>query len=250
METFHTLRSNNANLAAVWHSANGPGAPVVIFHHGFSGTKVEAHRIFVKCARQLTENGFDAFRFDFFGSGDSDGDLSDATLSIWIQNALDAAAYVTSKGKKQIVFLGFSIGAFVAAAAAARIAPLGLALWAPIFHPLKRILRESALIDQARKSGFADYQGEIVKYKLVEDAARFTIPNMYVGYKNPICIIHGTADESARLWESTRFAKLYRAQGANVESHAVKGANHSFDRHDWEDEVIRHTLRWMLQLPR
>ena len=47
--------------------------PAVVFFHGFTGTKVEPHRIFVKTARELAAIGFYALRFDFRGSGDSEG---------------------------------------------------------------------------------------------------------------------------------------------------------------------------------
>ena len=43
--------------------------PAVVFFHGFTGTKVEPHRIFVKTARELSAIGFYALRFDFRGSG-------------------------------------------------------------------------------------------------------------------------------------------------------------------------------------
>lgn len=246
MERFHAFTSGQSKIAAVWHESSRHDAPIVIFHHGFGGTKVESHRMFVKCARQLAEKGFDSFRFDFFGSGDSDGSLTDATLSQWIQNSRDAVSYVKSKGKKKICLLGFSMGGFVAAAAAGKPAhPFALILWAPIFHPLKRILREKKLITQARATGTADYGGELVGVTLVEDAARFKIPEIFQGYANPVCILHGSQDESAPPAEAKQFAKFYRKENASVHLHAILGANHHFERHDWEAELLGQTLHWL-----
>jgi alpha/beta superfamily hydrolase len=48
--------------------------------HGFTGSKIEAHRFFVKLARSLSDSGFIILRFDFRCSGDSDGEFEDITL--------------------------------------------------------------------------------------------------------------------------------------------------------------------------
>lgn len=247
MEQPEMLLWKKTKLWGVWHQSSNSDAPIVIFHHGFGGNKTEAHRIFVKCARELAEKGLNTFRFDFYGSGDSEGSLTDATLSVWIENALEAVSFVKSKKPGKIFLLGFSLGAFVAAAIAPKVLPEGLVLWAPIFHPLKRILREKTLMKEARISGFADYQGEVVKYTLVEDAASFKIPAVFQGYHGPVCLIHGDDDPSARPVESKKFARFYRGEGCDVALHTIPGANHTFDRHDWEAEVLALTLQWILQ---
>jgi hypothetical protein len=246
MEKPLVFTSKKAKLSAVWHQSSNPDGPVIVFHHGFGGAKIEAHRIFVKCARKLAEKGFDSLRFDFYGAGDSEGDLMDATFSTWIENSLEAITYIRSKRKSKVFLLGFSLGAFVAAAAAGRILPAGLVLWAPIFHPLKRILREKELMGQAREDGFADYQGELVNYTLVEDAAAFRIPSIFEGYRGPVCLVHGSQDTSALPGESKQYARFYRNRGCEVEHHTIKDANHSFDRHDWETQVLDHTVRWIV----
>src|SRR5437870_11378067 len=68
MEEPHVFLHGGHRLFGVWHHADPPDAPIVIFHHGFTATKSEHHRIFVKQARRLAGEGFDSFRFDFYGS--------------------------------------------------------------------------------------------------------------------------------------------------------------------------------------
>ena len=55
--------------------------PVVIICHGFIGSKVGQHRIFVKTARELCRAGFAVLRFDYSGCGESTGEYRDTRLS-------------------------------------------------------------------------------------------------------------------------------------------------------------------------
>ena len=58
----------------------------VLMCHGFTSDKVENKRLFVETARAFAREGFVAFRFDFFGSGDSAGEFSESRLTTNIQN--------------------------------------------------------------------------------------------------------------------------------------------------------------------
>lgn len=243
-EESHSFISNRSRLFAVWHRSK-PDAPVVLFHHGFNGNKTEAHRIFVKLARRLAEQGIDSFRFDFFGSGDSEGELRDATLTAWMENSLDAVAYLKKQGAKKIFLLGFSFGAFVAAATAPKINPEGLILWAPIFHPFERMLKEKDMLSEAKKLGYANLQGEEIGMSLMEDASRLSVPELFKAYRGDILLIHGSDDASALPAESERYKAFYQSGAKKIDLHWIPGANHSFDRPDWEKEVLSITAAWI-----
>ena len=92
--------------------------PAVVLFHGFTGTKVERHRIFVKAAEALAREGIAALRFDFRGSGDSEGDFEDMTLPGEISDArvsLDYVSGVPGVDGNNIGILGLSMGGAVAA---------------------------------------------------------------------------------------------------------------------------------------
>lgn len=44
--------------------------------HGFTGNKTETHFLYTRLARQLATQGIAALRFDFAGSGDSQGEFA------------------------------------------------------------------------------------------------------------------------------------------------------------------------------
>ncbi|MFA0780897.1 MAG: hypothetical protein RJAPGHWK_002418, partial [Candidatus Fervidibacter sp.] len=56
-------------------SDTGKKVPAVAMCHGFTGNRIEAHRLFVKAARHFVQHGIAVLRFDFRGSGESEGDF-------------------------------------------------------------------------------------------------------------------------------------------------------------------------------
>lgn len=244
-EEAHYFKSGGANLLGIWRRTGQTGVPVVLFHHGFTGNKCEAHRIFVKLARRFAAEGIESFRFDFFGSGDSEGEIKNVTLTMWLQNSMDAVDYLRQNGANRIVLLGFSFGAFVAAATAAKIEPEGLILWAPIFHPFERMMREKELLAQAKDMGYANLGGEELGVSLMEDAAGLQIPKIFKTYSGNVLLVHGSEDASALPAESERFKAFYRPSAKKIDLEWIQGANHSFDRPDWEKRVIAITASWV-----
>ena len=92
--------SNGAQLVGVHHKVDSD--KIVIMCHGFTGNKVEDKRLYVESARDLASRGFNALRFDFYGSGDSEGDFEDTLMSINIANLKDAIAWASERGFEHI----------------------------------------------------------------------------------------------------------------------------------------------------
>ena len=92
------IESRNLTLRGMLHIPdNAPGkVPVVCIFHGFTGTKVEPHFIFVKLSRRLEKTGIASLRFDFGGSGESDGDFEDMTILTELDDAKAILDYAKS----------------------------------------------------------------------------------------------------------------------------------------------------------
>ena len=96
---------------------------------------VNAHRSMRHLATKLSQAGFHTLRFDYFGTGDSAGDLIDADLTGWEGDAESAIEGLKDiAGAPRVTLVGMRIGATVAARAAARLADEieALVLWDPI----------------------------------------------------------------------------------------------------------------------
>lgn len=113
-------KSSHARAALICY----PWGPEYIF----------AHRALRYLARQLAGRGYNVLRFDYYGTGDSAGEDSEARLSGWREDI--AAAIGELKDfcdAKAVVLIGLRLGASLAAqvAASSRKDVAALVLWDP-----------------------------------------------------------------------------------------------------------------------
>src|SRR5437867_3887650 len=138
MVTPVTFECKGQQIVGMLHLPEGRGRfPAALLLHGFTGTKTEVHRMFVKLSRALADHGVASLRFDFRGSGDSAGDFEDMTIRSEIADALEAMTFLARHRQvntRRLAVVGLSMGAAVAAhlAARERNRVKSLVLWAPV----------------------------------------------------------------------------------------------------------------------
>ena len=93
-----------------------------------------AHRACRQLGERLAARGYDVFRFDYYGTGDSGGGASDVTFDGCVSDAITAVDELCAlAGVRRVTLIGLRLGAAVAAHAAARTrAAARLVLWDPI----------------------------------------------------------------------------------------------------------------------
>ena len=234
-ETPFILRTPHAHLSAVLHRA--PGKRLVIFCHGFTGTKTESGRLFVQTARALQKAGINALRFDFMGSGDSSGDFNQMTPNTQIQDALDVFAWARRRYNK-IAFLGLSFGAATAICAAhqARIRPDALLTWSsvPSLH-----WWNSTPPTGVKSAGTNPLD---VGKRFWTDRPKVDVPEAYVALDIPRCQIQGDQD----LPEfRERFAAFCPKNDPLVRHLVVPGADHVFTTWEHRRRLIAESVRWL-----
>jgi uncharacterized protein len=226
--------------------SRGRRVPGVVFFHGFTGDRMESHWIFIKCARALALQGIASLRFDFYGSGESEGEFREMTLAGEIADALAAVSFLRrQKGidPDRIALCGLSMGGAVAACAAQRARARALALWSAvadtrIFLNLARSLARpfpgpSRNLEYDAREVSSRFLKEVVKVKPVQAIAR---------YRGPTLIIHGDADDSVPCAHAEMF---FRASPAPIkEKFILGGADHTFTSIAWERQVMDWTLDW------
>jgi pimeloyl-ACP methyl ester carboxylesterase len=88
-------------------------------------------------ARALTRRGIGAYRFDYYGYGDSEGEFQEASFSTMCSD-LDAAIDEAKRrcGVEKVVLAGIRFGALVAEACSTRRSDVTqLVMWAPTLEP-------------------------------------------------------------------------------------------------------------------
>ena len=118
MQTAVELEVNGLTLRGMLHRPeNCQPSPMVVAYHGFTGQKTESHFLFVKLSRALAAAGLACLRFDFSGSGESDGDFAAMTFGGEIAEAkavLDYARSLPFANPARIFLVGLSMGGAIA----------------------------------------------------------------------------------------------------------------------------------------
>lgn len=116
-------------------AGHGPSARAAVLCAPWGQEYLRAHRSMRQLGTQLRAAGFHVLQFDYYGTGDSAGDMVDASVNDWendIGHALDEVRH--SSGAERISLIGLRLGATLAARfATAR--PRGikeLVLWDPV----------------------------------------------------------------------------------------------------------------------
>lgn len=94
------------------------------------------HRAFRQIALALAAEGFDAFRFDYSGTGDSSGEVSEFGIDDWVADINVAAAELQDLARvRDIAIVGRQLGSLLAARAARRgLAVRRMVMWEPAFE--------------------------------------------------------------------------------------------------------------------
>lgn len=224
--------------------------PAIMMWHGFTGSRVEPHRLFVKTARHLAQNGFIVARFDFVGSGESDGEFQDVTPETEIQDALQVIHWISGQAgvdRTKLGLIGLSLGGLVSACAASRSTQISaLVLWsatASIDRSLAlRITPEAEAF--LAQNGFVDWYGTIVSQAFFDEARKTDPLKALANYKGDALVLHGDEDKTVTL----DHAHDYHQALPQSKLHIIQNADHTFNRSDWEKELMETTVEWLKQI--
>jgi dipeptidyl aminopeptidase/acylaminoacyl peptidase len=256
-ETGISFRNEGLNLFGMLHlPEREPRYPCVIILHGYTGNRIGDHRLFVKAARDLCEHGYACLRFDFRGSGESQGDFADLTIDGEISDALAAIRFLASYteiDQERIGLLGVSLGGSVAACVSAHNTVNSVALWAPTAFLEYFVEREGGIIkdpyawlpvnyrEAVEKRGKVDIGGFIRGKPYFESLKRTDPLREIAKYGGPVLLIHGAEDEVVSPANSELFYDSIRGQRRLI---MIDDADHTFSAAQWERQVIEATRAW------
>ena len=169
MERYVECESRGLTLRGMLHVPDQrPGkVPFVILFHGFCDDRNEINFVHTELSRRLCERGIASVRFDFAGSGDSDGRFEDMTVSSEVEDGLAILDYVKSLDfvdQSRIAIHGLSMGGCVASMVAGlRDADVcALSLWCPapdVVYNMKHKMLCGVDVSDIEEKGYADYEG-------------------------------------------------------------------------------------------
>jgi uncharacterized protein len=248
METFASLRVDGQSVYGMLHlpdtEAPTNGHPSVLILHGFTGNRAGDHRLLPLLSRYLVGLGIASLRIDFRGSGDSQGDFSEMTVSREVQDTAEAMAYLRQYpglDPERVMLLGFSMGGMVAALASVQVRPHRLALWAPALPDLWLPTLHGGFVPPV----ISDYSGwplgrdfllELPRLRPVETARQWS--SQFGGEAR---VFHGDQDQTVPPEFGIRYA-----QALVCEAVGIPGAGHTFDSLDAVEMLYRETGKFLL----
>lgn len=131
----------------------------VVLCNPFGQEALRAHRMLKVLGDRLARAGYSVLRFDYFGTGDSDGQDDEGDLRSWVGDVLLANEEVMRRsGYPEASWFGLRLGATLAALATAQApaAPQRVLLWDPVvdgpgYLALLRQAHIAALMDNGPK---------------------------------------------------------------------------------------------------
>jgi alpha/beta superfamily hydrolase len=242
------VQSRNLTLRGMLHIPDGVTGkvPIVCIFHGFTGNKMEPHFIFVKLSRMLEAKGIASVRFDFGGSGESDGDFIDMTISNELEDAktiLNYAKALDFVDTNKIGIIGLSMGGAVASMLAGncRADIQALCLWAPAGNMGELVMRGRSEEDikKLRSIGHWDLGGLLLGVNFIDDVLSLDIFEKASAYDKNVLLLHGNKDDTVPIDTSYKYLEIYETKAV---LHTIEDGDHTFNNIAWEDEVLDYTI--------
>jgi pimeloyl-ACP methyl ester carboxylesterase len=232
--------SGEHRLFGIYLAANPTAAArpsrAVVLCHPWGPEYQYAHRSMRHLANALSAAGIHVLRFDYFGTGDSDGDAHEAGLADWaadIDTAIEELQDTT--GVTRVGLVGLRLGATLAAQVAANKQPLidRLVLWDPVVcgeSYLQELWQKSEQKTPARAAPHGGH--EILGFPLTGELSRellcANLPASLAGFPARALVIVsrlGALDERLRSLQTTQSSGSFAME--EVESppvwHPVRG---------------------------
>jgi len=241
-----SLEVDGQKLRGMIHFPSGEGPfPAVALFHGFTGQRMEPHFIFVKLARLLAKNKIIAVRFDFRGSGESEGEFQDMTIPREVEDGIRIVDFLKKHllvDKDRLGIVGLSLGGCIARLVATKQGNIKcLVFWSAVASPEELIKQKLTEEYQVTKEGYIDFGGNKVGKDFLATLPQVEGPESLSAYRGKALIIHGTKDDTVPLEHAYQLKKILPFSQLKK----IEGADHTYNRVDWEEEVLRKTVSFL-----
>ncbi|MEI6084240.1 MAG: alpha/beta fold hydrolase [Verrucomicrobiota bacterium] len=255
METPVVFESKGQQIVGMLHLPAGRGrVPAALLLHGFTGTKSESHRMFVKLSRALADRGIASLRFDCRGSGDSAGNFEDMSIRSEVVDAQEALRFLMSHRRintRRLALIGMSLGSAIASFVVGRQRSRfkTLALWAPVAEGAGILdeLSTPEAVAALAQTGITDHNGNLVGVSFIRQFAEMKPLREIVKTRCPVLLVHGTKDVTVPHQHTEMYEKTLLHHKRIVKKILIPGADHVFSKHVWEQRVIAETVDWLLE---
>ena len=244
------MKSAGKNLYCLFEQPDKSKDTLIILLHGLTNSHINCPLI-SESADLLLSKGFPTFRFDYYGSGKSDGEFRDKTWKIMVQNTRDALKYAKTKLKySKIGIWGRSLGAILGATICDDSSIIASIFLSMTIHTN---ISFSASFPKGNPIslpiiGTAKVKGEPFLQKLFYDETTWIdkLQKQHLSKSKNILIMQGTQDKTVYnpFWAKEIFNIVNKPKKLIY----VEGANHAYV--GYEKQVINEGINWFINFPR
>lgn len=216
--------------------------PILILCHGFTGNKCGDHFMFVKISRMLENIGIASIRFDFLGSGESDGNFKDTLLSdqnSTLEEVINYAKSLDYIDSENINILGHSMGGSVCVLSAANMHNniKNTILISPALFILDELVNEikGDKINIFLENDLIDFGGCTFSKKGIDELFYIDLWNKVKCITCKVLLIHGTNDQDTAPYCSIKVKELLKS---NAELNFIKGADHCYSSDEYQKQLL------------
>jgi pimeloyl-ACP methyl ester carboxylesterase len=246
-ETPFTVAIGPATLRGTLHlpDASRP-CPAVLWLHGFGGTRVEAHRLFVDGARKLALQGVASLRIDYRGCGESDGDSLDMTIESQLADAraaLEALASHPNVDASRIAVVGFSLGAAIASQLTQADGVAAMAFWSPVVFPVPIFARMGlySAHPELSRQGWIDHCGLRIGRDFLSGLTALDPLGALADWNAPLLVLYGGQDTTT----TNENAEALMEEIPGAEGACLPDAGHTFASYKARSWLLDRTADWV-----
>lgn len=244
-EQIYFKNHDGENLAGTLHLPDQPSKFGIVLGHCFTCTRHT--NILRRLAKDLTEEGFIALRFDFSGNGQSEGEFSQSTYSKQITEMQKAVEIVASNGAAWIGMAGHSMGGLISFLTASQtesvnaVCAIGSRITTmKATHFLSQTQRE--ILENTGQVSFTS-RGRFltVTENFFSDAGRFELQQILQAFHKPLLMVHGDQDKIIPVREANRAREI---SNGSVDVEIIAGGDHMFSRENHREMVSALVVDW------
>lgn len=248
------LKNNGEKIFGIVHRPmTSSRYPVVMVCHGLGGHKTGRYRVYVHLAEMLTKIGIACIRFDFRGSGDSEGDFTKMTIDSEVSDAMTVLDYLQKDGgfdSNRIGIFGRSFGGVIAINVAKKYGNVkSMALWAPLYngdqwrekwaqmkaHKLSEEICDKLMRINGLLPGTAFYE-QLFELKIEPELTSLN--------DVPLLHIHGELDEIVNLSHADRYVAFRKNAKGSTRFLRFGKCDHDFSDPQEQQMALNETAIW------
>jgi len=200
----------------------------------------------VRISRALAAEGISSCRFDFSGSGESEGHFAGMTIATMQSDCLSAVRYIRRHyAPSHVILLGHSLGGLITSLCCNEAAADGLILISPVADPMGLVMRRQRLIEAGpNKDGYYENGPHEMSLSFLDSLEKIDPLQSLTGYRGPLLLFQGDGDQSISVKESGRYIHWARRMGIDAEYHILRGADHNYSTVSHVKTLCNSIERW------